>query len=730
MKVPMGPPPLPRSASPPKAETESSSDAQTPPRQAEHDNNRELVSEPAEKPSSPERSSASGESKNVSVPYSIPPWSEPPCHSYSLEVLKDGLIVDQFDVSAKGAYMFGRVDLCDFVLEHPTISRFHAVLQFKGSGDAYIYDLGSTHGTFINKNQIKKRIYAELHVGDVIRFGHSSRLYLLQGPSELMPPERDITMLRKAKLREHMQDREASLLRAKVEASLADGISWGMKEDAFEEVTEEDVEEVTWQTYQGQLTEKQEKTRSKILKRMEKVANMKKEIDAIRAKDIAQGGLTQGQQTQIARNEQRISQIIEELESLEETLNESIQESIGARTKITYGKKRATAEDESDDALSDDDDFYDRTKKLSIAKAGEQQKIETADSLLDKKDAMIKEIEMKKDLLAKENSKMDPEADKGDDDGDALDAYMTGLSSQIVRDAASQLLKDIAVLQSDLDRVLYLLKIADPAGEAAQRRESKALRSGLPEASAPKSKKSERKRGSASVKPENSSSKDKPLSEVKDETSSKDKPVSDQKHENSVPIEKVGGEKKEGEDPVKYTMIKPVRLGATVGTELKDNQPKEAEFDMHDSDGFIGYKDRKAFDNSDGRSATCGSTLADAGPGLIIRKRKEPEKPERVDKGASEVSTSSSAESAVADAVALLLRHERGYTGLDGEDGEGEKVNQSQKGQFTKEKPKSKRVLGPERPAFLGSDSDCEPWVPPQGQSGDGRTSLNDRYGY
>lgn len=39
------------------------------------------------------------------------------------------------------------------------------------------------------------------------------------------------------------------------------------------------------------------------------VANMKKEIDAIRVKDIAQGGLTQGQQTQIARNEQRILQV-------------------------------------------------------------------------------------------------------------------------------------------------------------------------------------------------------------------------------------------------------------------------------------------------------------------------------------------------------------------------------------------------------------------------------------
>lgn len=36
---------------------------------------------------------------------------------------------------------------------------------------------------------------------------------------------------------------------------------------------------------------------------------MKKEIDAIRAKDINQGGLTQGQQTQIARNELRITEV-------------------------------------------------------------------------------------------------------------------------------------------------------------------------------------------------------------------------------------------------------------------------------------------------------------------------------------------------------------------------------------------------------------------------------------
>lgn len=40
------------------------------------------------------------------------------------------------------------------------------------------------------------------------------------------------------------------------------------------------------------------------------ISNMKKEINSIRVKDISQGGLTQGQQTQIARNEQRMAEVI------------------------------------------------------------------------------------------------------------------------------------------------------------------------------------------------------------------------------------------------------------------------------------------------------------------------------------------------------------------------------------------------------------------------------------
>ena len=43
---------------------------------------------------------------------------------------------------------------------------------------------------------------------------------------------------RDAKIRQDMYDREASLARAKTQAALAEGISWGMSEDAPEELGE------------------------------------------------------------------------------------------------------------------------------------------------------------------------------------------------------------------------------------------------------------------------------------------------------------------------------------------------------------------------------------------------------------------------------------------------------------------------------------------------------------
>ncbi|TKY65011.1 Kanadaptin protein [Spatholobus suberectus] len=711
----MGPPP---SKNPNLPETEPS---MSPPRDS------------AEPQPPPPRDSNNPPSQGVEVPYKIPPWSAAPCHQFYLEVLKDGSIVDKFDVCEKGAYMFGRLDLCDFVLEHLTISRFHAVIQFKRSGDAYLYDLGSTHGTFLNKNQVEKNTYVDLHVGDVIRFGRSTRLFIFQGPSDLMPPETNVKLMREMKMREAMLDREASVQRARQEASLVEGISWGMGEDAIEE-DEDDAEEVTWQSYKGQLTEKQEKTREKIIKRMEKIANMKKEINSIRVKDISQGGLTQGQQIQIARNEQRMTQILEELENLEETLNDSIRESIGARTgKMSLGKKKGAVEDEEEYFSDDDDEFYDRTKrKPSHQKPGDNQSVETADTLLDKRDVITKEMNEKKELLMIEKNKMFSESATQDEVGDSLDAYMSGLSSQLVYDKSVQLEKELSTLQSELDRICYLLKIADPTGEAAKKRELKVQE--------PKPKKSE---GTSTIKKKPPAEAQK-SSEPCAKADNKKPPVETQKisetsvkADGSIEGEKAaaatlgsdksepGSDRLEAENVV-FAVPKPQWLGAVEDRVTDDNDTQQSMPSLHlhemdESSQFVDYKDRsKILGSGDNAKTSVESNIESAASGLILRKRKQVETTATNRNDASQQLTSStSGEKMAEDAVALLLKHNRGLYANDDKEGyEGQ------------ERRGPKRVLGPEKPSFLNNEMDYDSWVPPEGQSGDGRTSLNDRYGY
>ncbi|KAG4922800.1 hypothetical protein GLYMA_18G276300v4 [Glycine max] len=718
----MGPPP-PKNPNPP--DTAPPSMPPPPPRDS---------AEPSPPPPPPPaRDSSNAPSQGVAVPYKIPPWGAAPCHQFYLEVLKDGSIIDKFDVFEKGAYMFGRLDLCDFVLEHPTISRFHAVVQFKRSGDAYLYDLGSTHGTFLNKNQVEKNTYVDLHVGDVIRFGRSSRLFIFQGPSDLMPPETNAKLMREVKMREAMLDKEASVRRARQEASLAEGISWGMGEDAIEE-DEDDVEEVTWQSYKGQLTEKQEKTREKIIKRMEKIANMKKEINSIRVKDISQGGLTQGQQTQIARNEQRIMQILEELENLEETLNDSIRESMGARTgKLSHGKKKGAVEDE-EEYLSDDDDdeFYDRTNKKPLHQKPGDNQVETADTLLDKREVITKEMDEKKELLMMEKNKIlsKSESTTQDEVDDSLDAYMSGLSSQLVHDKSEQLEKELSTLQSELDRICYLLKIADPTGEAAKKRELKVHE--------PKPKKSEEVIITIKKKPPAEAQKS---SEPCVKADNKNPPVETQKisetpvkEDGSIEGEKAGAstlglDKSEPDsdrlkaENVVFAVPKPQWLGAVEDRVIDDTQQLLPSLHLHEideSNQFVDYKDRSKILGSGDNANTSVESKIESAAGLIIRKRKQVETTATNSNDASQQLTSStSGEKMAEDAVALLLKHNKGlYTNDDEERYEGQ------------ERRGPKRVLGPEKPSFLNNEMDYDSWVPPEGQSGDGRTSLNDRYGY
>lgn len=63
------------------------------------------------------------------------------------------------------------------------MSRKHAIIQFKNNDDyPYIYDLGGTHGTEVNRKKLPSRAYQKLRPYDMIKFGLSTRYYVMRCP--------------------------------------------------------------------------------------------------------------------------------------------------------------------------------------------------------------------------------------------------------------------------------------------------------------------------------------------------------------------------------------------------------------------------------------------------------------------------------------------------------------------------------------------------------------------
>ncbi|XP_008579562.1 PREDICTED: kanadaptin [Galeopterus variegatus] len=224
----------------------------------------EETSSQEKQPCSQTAGSSAGEPARA-PPYREPPWGGPATASYSLETLKGGTILGTRSLKGTSCCLFGRLSSCDLCLEHPSVSRYHAVLQHRASGPDgecegqapgfYLYDLGSTHGTFLNKTRIPPRTYCRVHVGHVLRFGGSTRLFILQGPEEDREAESELTVTQLKDLRKQQQMLEKKMLgedsdeeeqmdtteRKRNTSSQDDemGCTWGMGEDAVEDEAEE-----------------------------------------------------------------------------------------------------------------------------------------------------------------------------------------------------------------------------------------------------------------------------------------------------------------------------------------------------------------------------------------------------------------------------------------------------------------------------------------------------------
>ncbi|KAF9971607.1 Smad nuclear-interacting protein 1 [Actinomortierella ambigua] len=124
--------------------------------------------------------------------YNEPPEARKPTKRWRLYVFKDGKEVNVLHIHRQSAFLFGRDrNVADVAIDHPSCSKQHAVLQFrqivetdqigqtKRATKPFIIDLESANGTFVNGSQVPPTRYYELKLSDVLKFGASTREYVL-----------------------------------------------------------------------------------------------------------------------------------------------------------------------------------------------------------------------------------------------------------------------------------------------------------------------------------------------------------------------------------------------------------------------------------------------------------------------------------------------------------------------------------------------------------------------
>jgi len=128
----------------------------------------------------------------VVIKYAEPEEARIPKRRWRLYPFKGEKSLPTLYIHRQSCYLVGRDrKICDLPVDHPSCSKQHAVLQYRlvpyerkdGSEGKrvlpYVLDLESANGTFLNNKQIDPRKYYQVMEKDVLKFGFSTREYVL-----------------------------------------------------------------------------------------------------------------------------------------------------------------------------------------------------------------------------------------------------------------------------------------------------------------------------------------------------------------------------------------------------------------------------------------------------------------------------------------------------------------------------------------------------------------------
>lgn len=105
----------------------------------------------------------------------------------------DGEIINEYPLNVE-TISIGRKHTNDIQLNDLTVSGRHAMISHIQPDQTLVEDLGSTNGTLVNGNHIKK---VKLNHGDIIQMGHHQFTFLCEGNAQYEP-----TMFIKAEMDE------------------------------------------------------------------------------------------------------------------------------------------------------------------------------------------------------------------------------------------------------------------------------------------------------------------------------------------------------------------------------------------------------------------------------------------------------------------------------------------------------------------------------------------------
>ncbi|KAJ8340827.1 hypothetical protein SKAU_G00331180 [Synaphobranchus kaupii] len=130
--------------------------------------------------------------RGVVIKYNEPPEARIPKRRWRLYPFKNDEPLPVMYIHRQSAYLLGRQrKIADIPIDHPSCSKQHAVFQYRlvaftrADGTTgrrvrpYVIDLCSGNGTYLNNSRIEPQRYYELKEKDVLKFGFSSREYVL-----------------------------------------------------------------------------------------------------------------------------------------------------------------------------------------------------------------------------------------------------------------------------------------------------------------------------------------------------------------------------------------------------------------------------------------------------------------------------------------------------------------------------------------------------------------------